>query len=854
MPVSMIETSRLSSRALAVRLLLGSLVLATCVVALAAYFLHLGLRQAEEKTRTEVENLALVLDREIASSFEKVDLLLRALGDDYLRRHANRQFADYDAYLDELRQRLPMLALLGVADSRGLVSQGDANPPRAAISITDRDYFRVLRDNPHRQLVISEPLRGRISGRWAIVVARRLSDKAGRFIGVAYASIDLAYFEKLFAELRLGELGAISFRDEQLGVIVRIPHEMTGSSHVSNEFRDALARSSERGWYVSGNSTADGVARLYAYRFNPQYRYYLNVGMEMATYRHAWMAQFQGSFALLGVLFLLIGLGAWSAHRDARRIALRERTLQTLFDTPDAAIFMVDRNARIIQANERMAEMWGLESSSLLGRGYLELLAADTGEKQRIDTLLAAGTDHLRSENEYLRADGSAFHGLHCSRLLRSETGHPLGAVCLVTDISEERRNSRELERYRDRLEELVAERTLELEAAKAYAEGASRAKSRFLANMSHEIRTPMNAIIGLTHLLLRDSPAPAQAERLYKIGGAAEHLLAVLNDILDISKIESGKLSLQSEIFEPRQLLEKMLALCSERAEARKLGLRCEISGLPSRLLGDSTRLSQALLNYLSNAIKFTEKGEIVLRAAIQEEDGQSVLLRFEVEDTGIGIAPEAMARLFHAFEQLDDSATRRFGGTGLGLAITRHLARLMGGEVGASSRPGIGSLFWMSARFGRVFPVEGPRLAAPAPALGDEAFPRFPNARVLLVEDDADNREVVGDLLRNLAGIHPDLAENGEQALLRLEQGDYDLILLDLAMPGIDGFETARRIRRLPGMGKVPVIALTANVFADDRRRCLEAGMSDHLPKPVEIRSLCRVLRQWLVPVSVQ
>lgn len=847
MPASVIENSRLSSRALAVRLLLGGLFLAVCVALLAAYFLHLGLRQAEERTRVEVENLALVLDREIASAFDKVDLLLRTVGDDYLRRRGQGQFAGHAAYLDELRQRLPMLALLGVADSRGIVAQDAASQSRGAISIGDRDYFRILRDNPHRQLVISEPLRGRISGRWAIIVARRVADADGRFAGVAYASVDLAYFERLFAELRLGERGAISFRDEQLRVITRIPYETTGSVQVSEEFREALASANERGWYVSGTSTVDGVARLYAYRFNPQYRYYLNVGMEMATYRHAWMAQLQGTFALLGVLFLLIGLGARSAHRDARRIALRERTLQTLFDTPDAAIFMLDTQGRIVQANQRMAEMWELAPGQLLGQEYLALLASGgESEKRRLERLLAADSSHLRSENEYLRADGSSFVGLHCSRLLCSESGQPLGAVCLVTDISEERRTSRELERYRDRLEELVAERTLELELAKEYAEGASRAKSRFLANMSHEIRTPMNAIIGLTHLLQRDHPSALQSDRLRKIGVAAEHLLAVLNDILDISKIESGKLSLQAEPFAPQDLLEQVLALCAERAQAKGLTLKAEFADLPPLLLGDATRLSQALLNYLGNAVKFTEHGGIVLRASCLEADAQAVLLRFEVEDSGIGIAPDAMSRLFHAFEQVDDSTTRRFGGTGLGLAITRHLARLMGGDAGASSQPGVGSCFWLTARLARASAAQTTLLQ---PASG-EAAARYPTARVLLVEDDVVNREVASELLREFAGIVPELAENGEQALLCLAEKTYDLVLLDLAMPGIDGFETARRMRRLPHGATVPIVALTANVFANDRRRCLEVGMNGHLAKPVELAALDKVLRQWLRP----
>ena len=415
-----------------------------------------------------------------------------------------------------------------------------------------------------------------------------------------------------------------------------------------------------------------------------------------------WRAQQQGIFALLGILLVLIGGGAVMAYRDARRITLRERTLQTLFDTPDAALFMLDPAGRIVQANQRMGEMWRLDQATLVGRDHAELLQpGDDAGTRGLPRLLAGECEHVRGEIQCRRADGSLFWGHLYGRLLRSENGRGLGAVCLITDTSEERRNREELEQYRARLESLVAERTAELERAMVRAEEASRAKSRFLANMSHEIRTPMNAIIGLTHLLQRDRPTPAQAERLQKVGVAAEHLLALLNDILDLSKIESGRLHLAAQGFSPAQLLERLLLQTEERARSKGLSLTHDFSGLPPRVIGDEIRLAQALLNYLGNAIKFTERGQVVLRAACEAQDAASVLLRFEVEDSGIGIKPEVLGRLFNVFEQADDSTTRRFGGSGLGLAITRHLAHLMGGDTGVRSTPGAGSCFWMTARF---------------------------------------------------------------------------------------------------------------------------------------------------------
>ena len=417
-------------------------------------------------------------------------------------------------------------------------------------------------------------------------------------------------------------------------------------------------------------------------------------------------------------------------------------------------------------------------------------------------------------------------------------------------DITEMRELDTQLQRYRHHLEDLVAERTTQLAEATQRAELASQAKSAFLANMSHEIRTPMNAILGLARLLERSGVDPLQQDRLAKIRSAGSHLLSIINDILDISKIEAGKLSLETMDFSPIALFNQAQSLIHDRLSAKSLAFRVDAEGLPPVLRGDVTRLRQALLNYLGNAVKFTEHGSVALRARVLEDDGDELLVRFEVIDTGIGIAAEQLPRLFQSFEQADTSTTRKYGGTGLGLALTRHLAGLMGGDAGVESELGQGSTFWFTARL-----QQRPGVVLPAPAeepaveTAAALTRRVAGRRLLLVEDNPLNQEVAMDMLGDL-GLLIDRAENGQDAVALAAGHDYDLILMDMQMPLMDGLEATRQIRALPGGRRVVVVAMTANAFEEDREACMSAGMNDFLPKPVEPEALYRILLKWLVP----
>ena len=386
------------------------------------------------------------------------------------------------------------------------------------------------------------------------------------------------------------------------------------------------------------------------------------------------------------------------------------------------------------------------------------------------------------------------------------------------------------------------------LNAQVVKAEAANRAKSAFLANMSHEIRTPLNVVSGMVSILRREGVTPRQALRLDNMDSATHHLLSVINNILDLSKIEAGKLVLEASPVSIDTLMSDVIAILSERASAKHLDLRVESDPMPHNLVGDQTRLQQALLNYASNAIKFTENGCITLRVRKLAESDHSLTLRFEVQDTGIGVAPETLSRLFDAFEQADNSMSRKYGGTGLGLAITRHLSVLMGGEAGAESTVGAGSTFWFTAKLakGALHVTEPNPLDMPVDA-EKSIREHHPGARILVVDDDVMNREMARAHLEAI-GVVVDTAVDGLDAAAKAEKGRYAVILMDMQMPNCDGVDATRAIRQLDGLQQVPIIALTANAFAEDKALCIEVGMNDFLSKPYTPDDLYRIVLRWL------
>ncbi len=617
------------------------------------------------------------------------------------------------------------------------------------------------------------------------------------------------------------------------------PEEVLGKpldAFVHQDSRDALADHMERSRTVSvqGPLSEGKFLRLDGH----------SIDVEVSTIPFA----YDGKPAVQVILHDLS-----DRKRTAARLRNSELRYKRLFENMIEGVYQSSADGRIISANPALIEMLGYGSEE-------EFAGVDVGRnlyaapQQRKDLLRRLERDGVLRNAELVlrRKDGKLITVLDSCRVVRDEQGRVLHYEGTLTDITDRKNAEQELVRHTRELEEarrkLIAQ-SKQLIRARDEALQADRLKSEFLGNISHEIRTPMNAVIGMTRLLLDTPLTNEQRDYAGCVLQAADYLLEVINDILDLSRLEARKEILAEERFQLRAGIQEVLHSLAKEAEARGLDLACLIqNSVPDTLYGDPRRLRRVLSHILGNAIKFTQHGQVLIQAGQLKAGPAEVTVRFEVSDTGIGIPAEALGRIFEPFSQVDGSASRRYGGTGLGLALSKKLVERMGGVIGVSSREGEGSIFWFTLRLRTAPQVRNLREDCPRPetpaAPPATPLPHASARSALLAEDNPVNQKVAKFLLEKL-GYSVEIATNGVEVLEKMAARSYDCVLMDCQMPEMDGFAATGEIRkREGGFQHTPIVAMTAHAMQGDRERCIEAGMDEYVSKPISVEGLRQAL----------
>ena len=771
--------------------------------------------------------------------------------------------------------------------------------PRA--NFAGRDWFRQTLAQ-QKFLIEASATDGTGEGR-SVVAAMPVKSDAGTLVGVLAVSIHLWHFQPLQLDGVLPSGTSVTILDGGGTVVARNidPADWIGQRVDPHSLTDPLV-SGGPGWIERPGSNGRLEVAAFAPIFGAGWFAVVAVPREEIL-APAWH-RLRVDLGLVGGLVLLVIIGAFFSQRHLvlplrRLIAATEAATYGRLDMrlpetgPTEIVDLVQRFNGLLEAREHTegelrageAQMrafieasplpmivgsWPGRQIQYVNPRFVEVYGFGSNDFAREDDLWAPAY-----ADDSDRASSTALYEEYLTRVEAGKPGEPPTCWLTCADGSErvaepyvaisgskylvilnDLTNARHVERELRQSRDLLAKQAGELgelaaisEAERQRAESAAQAKSEFLAHMSHEIRTPMNAVLGLTHLVLKSELQPHQREHLTKIQRAARSLLRIIDDILDFSKIEAGKLLLEEVPFDLGETLQHIGDLFSKRASDKGLVLEFEIPpDLPRHLIGDPFRLGQVLTNLTSNAIKFTDRGRVLVTVERLAGKGP-VDLRFSVVDTGIGLTEEQTGKLFQAFSQADSSTSRRFGGTGLGLTISKHLVESMGGAIGVESAPGAGSRFFFTAQFrlqgAGVLTAPAPTPVLPGPTV---AQVDLVGARILVVDDNEVNRMIAQELLE-AAGALVKTARSGKEAVDRLAAAlDFDAVLMDIQMPEMDGYQATEAIRTRLGYQALPIIAMTAHALESERRQCLDAGMNDHIPKPVDPDHLIRRLRYWI------
>jgi signal transduction histidine kinase/HPt (histidine-containing phosphotransfer) domain-containing protein/AmiR/NasT family two-component response regulator len=779
---------------------------------------HADLEEAGQTSR----NLTHAFEENIRRSVETIDTTIRALR--VARAHDPEHF-DLAAWERDSGLTRDLTLQLSIADRFGAIVATNLNPSATRVSIADRQHFQAPRDRPGDALFISRPVIGRVSGKWSVQFVRKLFTPGGEFDGVIVASLDPAFLSRFYGSLDIGR-GALLLIGED-GIV-----RAAAPGGIAQLASDLSATPLMAGVAAAPHGSArmigpqDGIDRIYSWRRVEPFGLVVAVGLSTADALAEYRRDLTGCVAA-GTGLTLIALSVGSILARNRREANRSQAiLRAAVDNISQGLLVVDAERQVPVINDRAAELLGLPPElAKPGVTFDALLnwQHDTGEfegqAESVRALVRAG-GIARGSTVYqrMRRNGAVLE--FRTRALDSGL-----AVRTITDVTEQQQHARALAEARDA------------------AEAAAQARSDFLAVMSHEIRTPLNGVIGVADLLSGTKLDAGQEEYVRLIRESGSHLLNLINDILDFSRLEASRMQLEAVDFDPTVLMRDVAGLFLAQARAKGLEL-CVQTEEPGPVTGDPGRMRQILLNLVSNAVKFTSQGRVTLSLRQEPAADGRVRLLFRVSDTGPGIAPEAIGRIFDEFIQVDGSISRRFGGSGLGLAICRRLAELMGGTIAAESQPGIGSVFRFDVTLPRAAEARSTETApeaaydpAPAGAL-----------RALVVEDNATNRLVALRLLERL-GHEADAVCNGVEAVAAFGLKQYDIVLMDVMMPEMDGLTATRRIRAVERPGSRRAIAgLTAGSRSDSLAECMAAGMDAVTTKPVTLNSLRAVIAEAL------
>jgi len=826
-------------------------------------------REALGRYQQAETNLGFVLAEQTARSIQTVDLALQLARTQILARNGNAPLAAgtaSQATVEALRDRLvnlPQAAAISLVDPAGQLVATSLGLPAQPLDLSQRAFFPWFASHSGDEPFISQPLQGRLFPGWTVYVVRRIAGPDGRTLGFVAGALALSYFEEFYRAIAHDDATAITLIGHGGTVLVRYPafDRYVGKTIPAHSAWFAVAPRGGGVYRSTGDLT--GQPRWVSVHPLPEYGLAVDVSFSEAAALTEWRRQClaigAGVVAVTATLLLLFralitqfrrlarseaSLAQRNQEQEAARARLESQAeelrrsqadaaeksgaLQTTLEFMDQGIMMVSADRRVEVCNALAMRMLELPPELMTNRPHFADVLAHQWQKQEFVYTPQTLQEFIRSGGildqahvyERRRPNGTVLE-------IRSAPLPGGGVVRTYTDVTE-----------RKAAEERIAAAHAQAEAARAAAEQANQAKTEFLANISHEIRTPMNGIIGMNELLLRTELTDTQRDCARTVNESAAALLRVIDDVLDIAKLEAGKMELDPIDFDLGEAIDAAVALLHPRAIEKGLTLTTSLDpAIRQRFNADAMRLRQVLLNLLGNAIKFTEQGGVTVTARLLTDGCEQA--EIEVADTGIGMSEATQARLFQKFTQADSSISRRFGGTGLGLAITRELLGLMGGTVAVQSMPGQGSRFTVHLPLqpARTAPVE------PTPSSPAQAALRRPLC-VLVADDNRVNQRLVLALLE-AAGHSAEMVTNGREAVEAVLRGNFDAVLMDVQMPVMDGVKATRRIRALPPpKNAVPIVALTADAVTGAEERYRNAGMDGYLSKPLSPDSLAATL----------